>query len=135
MYACPHCQCAPMRMNGWVRCKASSQQAWFCPRYGDKWTHSSSDARRWLMIWEDELQFDSESEDEREPGWSHRHGSAWGGQPGEAASAPKTMTDVINAKGRPIIYEYGDHGDSEMGKFCESAFTYLKRVPVTLENV
>eukprot|EP00971_Amphidinium_carterae_P309562 6151875-Amphidinium_carterae.1 len=51
------------------------------------------------MIWEDELQFDSESEDDREPGWSNSHGSAWGAQPSEAASAPKTMTDVHNAKG------------------------------------
>eukprot|EP00971_Amphidinium_carterae_P292971 5816703-Amphidinium_carterae.1 len=110
-------------MNGWVRCKASSQQAWFCPRCGDKWTHSAGDARSWLMIWEDELQFDSESEDDREPGWSNRRTV----QPGEAASPPRSMSDVYNAKGRPIIYEYGDHGYSEMGNFCEAAFTYLKR--------
>eukprot|EP00971_Amphidinium_carterae_P136823 2710838-Amphidinium_carterae.1 len=66
-----------MRMNGWVRCKASSQQAWFCPRCGDKWTHSAGDARRWIMIWEDELKFDSDGEDDVEPDWSQRHGSAW----------------------------------------------------------
>eukprot|EP00971_Amphidinium_carterae_P206329 4094257-Amphidinium_carterae.1 len=27
IYACLHCKCAPMRMNGWVRCKAARQQA------------------------------------------------------------------------------------------------------------
>eukprot|EP00971_Amphidinium_carterae_P004469 89584-Amphidinium_carterae.1 len=104
MYACPHCRCAPMRMNGWVRCKASSQQAWFCPKCGDKWTHSAGDARRWIMIWEEELNFDSEGEDDVEPGWSQRHGAAWvGGQSGEAASPPKNWSDVQKAKGKPII--------------------------------
>eukprot|EP00971_Amphidinium_carterae_P033198 653750-Amphidinium_carterae.1 len=104
-------------MNGWVRCKAARQQAWFCPRCGEKWTHSAGDARRWLMIWEDELEFDSASEDERAPGWK----SCQALEPEEAASVPKNMADVYNARGQPIIYEYGE-------RFCEAAFTYLKRV-------
>eukprot|EP00971_Amphidinium_carterae_P235602 4675435-Amphidinium_carterae.2 len=36
--------------------------------------------------------------------------------------------DRRRPKGKPIIYEYGDLGDCKMGKFCENAFTYLKRV-------
>eukprot|EP00971_Amphidinium_carterae_P207461 4116249-Amphidinium_carterae.1 len=92
------------------------------------------------MIWEDELEFDSASEDERPSGWK----SCRALEPGEAAVPPKNMADVYNARGKPIIYEYGDHGYSEMEKFCEAAFTYLKRVslcstleghPVTIENV
>eukprot|EP00971_Amphidinium_carterae_P349388 6490993-Amphidinium_carterae.4 len=82
----------------------------------------------------------------REVDWTHSAGwtSCRALEPGEAAPAPKSMADVYNARGKPIIYEYGDHGYSEDGKFCEAAFTYLKRVslcmtleghPVTIENV
>eukprot|EP00971_Amphidinium_carterae_P254310 5048512-Amphidinium_carterae.1 len=45
MYACPWCRCAPMRMNGWVRAKASTQAAWFCPKCGDKWTQGAGSSR------------------------------------------------------------------------------------------
>eukprot|EP00971_Amphidinium_carterae_P284540 5649083-Amphidinium_carterae.1 len=66
-----------MRMNGWVRCKASTQQAWFCPKCGDKWTHSAGDSCRWIMIWQNELEFDETGGDDVEPDWPQRHGSAW----------------------------------------------------------
>eukprot|EP00971_Amphidinium_carterae_P205142 4071248-Amphidinium_carterae.1 len=65
-------------------------------------------------------------------------------QLGEAAAPPKNWSDVQKAKGKPIIYEYGNHSGYEMGNFCENAFTSLKRVslcthlegvPVTVENV
>eukprot|EP00971_Amphidinium_carterae_P006584 129762-Amphidinium_carterae.1 len=91
------------------------------------------------MIWEDELEIDSASEDKRGDGWSSR---ALG--PREAAEAPKNMADVYTARGRPIIYEYGNHDNTVDGKFCEAAFTYLKRVslcttpeghPMNIESV
>eukprot|EP00971_Amphidinium_carterae_P161822 3208014-Amphidinium_carterae.1 len=119
-----------MRMNGWVRCKASTQAAWFCPKCGDKWSQGAGSSRRWILLWENGLEFDETGDKEAaDPDWPQRHGSAWvGGQPGEAASKPKTWAEVQKAKGRAIIYEYGDDHGSPDGNFCENAFTYLKRV-------
>eukprot|EP00971_Amphidinium_carterae_P249140 4945322-Amphidinium_carterae.1 len=87
-------------MNGWVRAKASSQAAWFCPKCKDKWTQGAGSFQRWILLWENDLKF-GETDDTKapDPVLPHRHGFAWGGgKAGEvafkqAAHKPKTMAD------------------------------------------
>eukprot|EP00971_Amphidinium_carterae_P211806 4202905-Amphidinium_carterae.1 len=68
LYSCPSCLCAPLRMNGWVRGRKSTRSDWFCPRCVNKWTHAGGNATRWILVWEDEFDWD-DCEDQRGPGW------------------------------------------------------------------
>eukprot|EP00971_Amphidinium_carterae_P132042 2615506-Amphidinium_carterae.1 len=113
-----------MRVNGWVRAKASTQAAWFCPKCKDKWTQKAGSARRWILLWKKALKFDKASDKlAADPVLPHRHGSAQnGGKAGNAASKqaagkPRTWKDVQQAKGRPIIYKYEDHSQCPDGNF------------------
>eukprot|EP00971_Amphidinium_carterae_P228303 4528417-Amphidinium_carterae.1 len=77
-------------MNGWVRATKSTRSDWFCPRCVDKWKHSVGNATRWILIWEE--QFDWEDfEDQRSDGW--RRVACL--EPGEAAKAPRSESHHI----------------------------------------
>eukprot|EP00971_Amphidinium_carterae_P316264 6286160-Amphidinium_carterae.1 len=50
LYSCPHCGCAPLRMNGWVRGTAGGKKKmWFCPACIGKWNHGTGNASRWIL--------------------------------------------------------------------------------------
>eukprot|EP00971_Amphidinium_carterae_P319578 6351703-Amphidinium_carterae.1 len=68
MFSCPNCKCAPLRMNGWVRAKKSTRSDWFCPKCREHWTHGRGDSERWILVWEDEFDWE-DFHDQRVEGW------------------------------------------------------------------
>eukprot|EP00971_Amphidinium_carterae_P190691 3784187-Amphidinium_carterae.1 len=50
MYACPHCRCAPRRMNGWVRCGSHAANLLHTGRHINAIDLASSPASILLML-------------------------------------------------------------------------------------
>eukprot|EP00971_Amphidinium_carterae_P002236 44288-Amphidinium_carterae.1 len=122
LYSCPHCLCAPLRMNGWVRGTTGGRKGvWFCPACVEKWTHSGGNSTRWVLIWEEEFDWEDLNE-QRGPGW-RRVGCL---EPGQAAQPPTTATQHQQARGVPIIYQWGHHA-ANIDNWADNVFTYLKR--------
>eukprot|EP00971_Amphidinium_carterae_P007051 139515-Amphidinium_carterae.1 len=91
-------------MNGWVRGRKSTRSDWFCPKCVNKWTHGVGNLELWILVWEDEFDWD-DFEDQRGPGWQRVKCI----EPGEAAAGPKTIAQANEARGRPLIYKWGTH--------------------------
>eukprot|EP00971_Amphidinium_carterae_P185319 3679696-Amphidinium_carterae.1 len=125
-------------MNGWVRAKKSTRSHWFCPECIEKWTHCQGDSERWILVWEEEFDWE-DFEDQRGPDWQRVKCL----EPGEAAAVPRTVQEANEARGRPLIYKWGMH-QLNIDTWADNVFTYMKRcalvtklgdTEVTLENV
>eukprot|EP00971_Amphidinium_carterae_P306626 6093413-Amphidinium_carterae.1 len=76
---------------------------------------------RWNLVWEDEFDWE-DFEDQRGPGWQRVKCL----EPGEAAAGPKTLAQQQEARGKPIIYQWGHHMPN-IDSWADNVFTYLKR--------